>query len=320
MKLSTKVLKRGFYLLFLLFAVPFLTFTLVQWIPGDPAEIFLRWAQENPSPEQMRSLKREWGLDRPLGERYLQWLGGAVQGDLGRSWRTGRPVFQEIAEHFPATLELTVFSFLLILLVSTGSGFWAAFHRDRWIDRFFGLGTAVFLSFPNFWLGTLLIYFLGWKLQWFPLLGRGGMAHLFLPVITLAVPVASLQGRILRTRILELLDQEYIRFARAKGLRTGAVIKNHLIRNALPTMISLWGLTLGSLLGGSFVVESLFAWPGLGRLTVEAVLNRDQPLIQGTILLFAFIYGIINQIVEGLQKVLDPRLSTEIYRPEEGAF
>jgi peptide/nickel transport system permease protein len=318
--LLKRILSRILYGLLILAGVSFLTFALAQWIPGDPAEILLRGAQESPSQEQIQSLSKELGLDRPLWARYLSWSAGALRGELGLSWRTGRPVIQELADHLPATLELTCFAFLFIVGLSSLGGFVAALRRDKLTDRLFGLSTVVFLSLPNFWLGTLFIYFLGLKWNWFPLLGRGGFSHLILPVLTLGLPVASLQGRVLRTRVVGLMDREYIRFARAKGLKTRTIVKHHLIRNALPSVLSLWGLTLGSLLGGSFVVETLFAWPGLGRLTVEAVLHRDQPLIQGTLLFLALMYGIINQLVDILQKALDPRLKTESFSPEEGAF
>jgi peptide/nickel transport system permease protein len=319
MKGASGLIRKTAYFLLLLLGVSFLTFGLCQKIPGDPAEILLREGQEAPSTNQVLSMRRDLGLDRPLIERYFLWLGKVLQGDLGRSWRTGRAVGREILDHLPATLELTLFTFLLVVFITSLVGLMAALNKGRFLDRFSGFWAVLFLSLPNFWLGTLLIYFLALKLGWFPVLGRGGFSSLILPVVTLGLPVAALQSRILRTRVLELLNLEYIRFARAKGLGKGNLVKNHLLRNALPSVIALWGMTLGNLLGGSFVVETIFAWPGLGRLTVEAVLNRDQPMILGTVLLITLCFVLINQSVDSIQKVLDPRLKAESFQMGEKA-
>jgi ABC-type dipeptide/oligopeptide/nickel transport system permease component len=310
--------RKGAYFFLVLFGVSFLTFGLSLLGPGDPAEILLRGSQEAPSQEQIMSMRRDLGLNRSLVERYALWLGLVLKGDLGNSWRTGQPVLREITDHLPATLELTFFTFILVVLVSSATGFLSALKQDQPLDRLSGIWAVVFLSLPNFWLGTLLIYFLALKLNWFPVLGRGGFSHLVLPVLTLGLPVAALQSRVLRTRVLELLSRDDIRFARAKGLKTKTIVKNHLLRNALPSVIALWGLTLGNLLGGSFIVESIFSWPGLGRLTVEAVLNRDQPLIQGTVLFLALCFVVINQGVDWVKKVLDPRLKAESFQFSEG--
>jgi ABC-type dipeptide/oligopeptide/nickel transport system permease component len=318
MGLILNIGRQGAYFFLILFGVSFLTFVLSQLVPGDPAEILLRGSQEAPSQEQIMSMRRDLGLDKSLVERYALWLGRVLKGDLGDSWRTGQPVLREITDHLPATLELTFFTFILVVLVSSAAGFLSALKQDKPLDRLSGIWAVVFLSLPNFWLGTLLIYFLALKLNWFPVLGRGGFSHLVLPVLTLALPVAALQSRVLRTRVLELLSRDDIRFARAKGLKTKTIVKNHLIRNALPSVIALWGLTLGNLLGGSFIVESIFSWPGLGRLTVEAVLNRDQPLIQGTILFLTLCFAVINLGVDWVQKVLDPRLKAESFQFREG--
>jgi ABC-type dipeptide/oligopeptide/nickel transport system permease component len=318
MGLILNIGSKGTYFFLILFGMSFLTFGLSQWVPGDPAEILLRGSQEAPSQEQIRSMRRDLDLDRSVVERYVLWLGRVLKGDLGDSWRTGQPVLREITDHLPATLELTLFTFILVVLVSSAAGFLSALKQDKPLDRLSEIWTVIFLSLPNFWLGTLLIYFLALKLNWFPVLGRGGLVSLVLPVLTLGLPVAALQSRVLRTKVLELLGRDDIRFARAKGLKTRTIVKNHLIRNALPSVIALWGLTLGNLLGGSFIVESIFSWPGLGRLTVEAVLNRDQPLIQGTVLFLALCFVVINLGVDWVQKVLDPRLKAESFQFREG--
>jgi peptide/nickel transport system permease protein len=319
MKRFAGLSRKTAYFLLVLLGVSFLTFWLCQMIPGDPAEILLREGQEAPSPEQIQSMRRDLGLDDNLADRYRHWLGRVLKGDLGRSWRSGRPVIREIADHLPATLELTLFTFILVVLVSSTTGFLSALKQDKLLDRLSGIWAVLFLSLPNFWLGTMLIYFLALRLNWFPVLGRGGLSHLVLPVLTLGLPVAALQSRVLRTRVLELLNREYIRFAKAKGLKTRTLVKNHLIRNALPAVIALWGLTLGNLLGGSFIVETIFSWPGLGRLTVEAVLNRDQPMIQGAVLFITLCFVVINQGVDWVQKALDPRLKAESFQLGDGA-
>jgi len=295
------------YLVLVLLGISLVTFALGSLMPGDPAEILIRERIDNPSAEQVAGLRRELGLDQPFMHRYAVWLQRTLSGDLGRSWRTGQSVIREIAEAFPATLELALPAFGLIVVLSTGLGLISASRRDRWPDRF-GRGSAVLLlSIPNFWLATLLIYFLALKLGWLPVAGREGLRHLVLPVLTLALPAAAFQGRVLRAGILDILGQEYIRFARAKGLPPGLVFRNHVLKNALPAVASLWALSLGHLLGGSFIVESIFAWPGLGRLTVEAVLNRDLPLVQGAVLLITAFYVLVNRSLEWFLRFIDPR-------------
>jgi ABC-type dipeptide/oligopeptide/nickel transport system permease component len=300
--------RRAAYLALILLGISLVTFGLGRLIPGDPAEILLRERIENPSAKQVAELRRELGLERPFFYQYGAWLHRTLSGDLGRSWRTGQPVTREIAAALPATLELALLAFGLIVCLSTALGLISAARRNRWVDRVSRGWAVLLLSLPNFWLASLLIYFFSLKLGWLPVAGREGFRHLILPVLTLALPAAAFQGRVLRSGVLEILGQEYIRFARAKGLPPAAIFRHHVLKNALPAVASLWALSLGHLLGGSFIVESIFAWPGLGRLTVEAVLNRDLPLLQGTVLLMTLFYVLVNQGLEWFLGVIDPRV------------
>lgn len=300
--------RRAAYLALVLLGISMVTFGLGSLMPGDPAEILIRERVDNPSAEQVVGLRRELGLDRPFYHRYGAWLRRTISGDLGRSWHTGQSVTREIAAALPATVELALLSFGLIVCLSTTLGLISAVRRDSLTDRIGQGSTVLLLSIPNFWLATLLIYFLALKLGWLPVAGREGLLHLVLPVLTLALPAAAFQGRVLRSGVLEILGQEYIRFAQAKGLRPAVILGNHVLKNALPAVASLWALSLGHLLGGSFIVESIFAWPGLGRLTIEAVLNRDLPLLQGTVLLITFFYVTVNQGLEWFLGFIDPRV------------
>lgn len=308
------------YLLLVLWGVSFLSFGLSQLIPGDPAEILLKEFQDGHSLEQTTAYRQALGLDKGFVERYGIWLGQLCQGDLGRSWRTGRKVIDEIAARFPATLELALGSFLFVILLSSALGFIVAWNRNKSLDRTAGTLSVLFLSLPNIWLGTLLTLFFSFKLHWFPVIGRGGVLHLVLPVLTLGLPIAALQGRVLRTAVLEVMSRDHCRFALAKGLRPWAVFKAHVFKNALPSVISLWGITLGHLISGSFVVESIFSWPGLGRLMVEAVMNRDLPLIQGLVFLTAATFVIINKGLEWAITLLDPRLKASGIQTEGTLF
>ncbi|MFH0787380.1 MAG: ABC transporter permease, partial [Pseudomonadota bacterium] len=221
---------------------------------------------------------------------------------------------------FPATLELALFSFVFVILLSSVLGFIVVWNRNKSVDRAAGIFSVLFLSLPNIWLGTLLIFFFSLQLHWFPVVGRGGFTHLVLPVLTLGLPIAALQGRVLRTAVLEVLGRDHCRFALAKGLRPWTVFRSHILKNALPSVISLWGITLGHLISGVFVVESIFSWPGLGRLMVEAVMNRDLPLIQGLVFLTAAAFVIINHGVEWILKLLDPRLKAQGIQTEGVLF
>ncbi|MCF8033491.1 MAG: ABC transporter permease [Desulfarculaceae bacterium] len=297
--------------LVVLWGTSLVAFSLQIISPGDPAELILRTRYETPAPEKVAQLRQRMGLDRPAIEQYLAWLGRVARLDLGRSYRTGEPVSREIAARLPATLELALAAFALVVGLSVLLGLAAAWRRTRWLDRLLqpvGLGLV---SLPSYWLALLLIALFALDLGWLPVAGFGGPATLVLPALTLGLGVAAMQGRVLRVKVLEALGQDYLRFALAKGLGRGRIVLRHLLPNTLVPMITLWGMSLGSLLGGVVVVETIFAWPGLGRLLVEALLNRDLPLVQGVVLLMALLFIGSSLLADLLQRLLDPRLAGE---------
>jgi ABC-type dipeptide/oligopeptide/nickel transport system permease component len=299
---------RLLYLLIVFFGISLGTFALFALAPGDPAEIILRERSEAPDRKQIVLLRREMGLDDPWIVRYGHWMKKVCTGDWGESWRTGRPVWTEIAARGLATVELALASFFLVVAGSLFCGIFAALCQNRMPDRLIQAATVMASAMPSYWLGLVLIYFFSLKMNLFPVTGRGGWLHLVLPACTLALSVAVLQGRVLRAALVQILAMDYIRFAVSKGLGPWKIFIRHMLRNALPPMATLWGMSLGQLLGGAVIVESIFAWPGLGRLTVEAVMNRDIPLVQVMVLLMALIFVNINQIVEGLHRRWDPKV------------
>lgn len=294
-------------LLLVVWGVSLLTFALQALAPGDPAEVLLRARSESPSPERVAELRRELGLDHPWPAQYLAWLGRAARLDLGRSLRSGEAVTTEIAARLPATLELAGAAFFLVVLLSGLAGVWTAWRPSQAQDRLPRWLSLLLVSLPPYWLGLLLISGLALALGWLPAAGRDGWASLVLPALTLSLGIAAMQGRVLRVGVLEVLGQDYIRFAHAKGLGRVRVLWSHVLPAALGPLLALWGMTLGHLLGGAVVVETVFAWPGLGRLLVEAVLARDWPLVQGLVLFTTMVLVAANQAVDLAVRVLDPR-------------
>lgn len=302
------LIKRLLYLGLVLFGISIVTFSLFALAPGDPAEIILRDRQEAPSAESIVQLREELGLNDPMPLRYLGWLAKALRGDLGKSWQTGESVAAQMLDRLGATLELALATLVFVVLLSTALGVLGAIFKGRLIDRLLRAISILSLSLPNFWLGLLLIMLFALHWKWLPLIGRGGPAHLIMPVLTLGLAIAVMQGRVLRASLLEVISQDYVRFAYAKGLNSWAVLKRHLLRNALPPVLTMWGISLGHLLGGAIIVESIFSWPGLGKLAVDAVLARDIPLVQGAVLFMALVFVLANQLTDILHTWLDPRL------------
>ena len=299
------------YLLYVLLGISLLSFGLSALAPGDPAEIILRLRHETPTPEQIAELRLEMGLDRPLPLRYVHWLGSAVKGDLGRSWQSGEPVFSELAGRLPATLELALASFGFIVVFSTITGVLCGVGRNSMIDHTGRMLSILAMSVPSYWLGFLLVYLFSMKLGWLPVMGRGGPAHLLLPAVTLGLAATAMQGRVLRASLIEVLGQDHVRFAVAKGLKGRSVLLRHVLRNAMGPVATLWGISLGNLLAGSAVVETVFSWPGLGRLIVNAILSRDIPVLQGAVLLAALAVACANLAGDVVQKRINPRLGEE---------
>jgi peptide/nickel transport system permease protein len=298
-----------------LFGISIIVFLVISLIPGDPATAILGAFA---TPENVARINRELGLDRPLPVQYASWLMGVLQGDLGRSYSLDRPVAAEVMERFWPTILLAGAALFLCTLFGLLGGVIAAVKQYGWPDRLITLAVLVGISTPSFFLGILLILWFAVGLGWFPtggmyaLFGDGGIIellhHLALPAIALAVVATGVVARLTRANMLEVLRQDYVRTARAKGLREPAVIYRHAFRNALVNIIPIIGIQAGFVLGGAVYIESVFQWPGIGRMLVTAISTRDVLLVQGGVLVVAASFVLINLVTDVLQAVLDPRL------------
>ena len=282
-----------------------LVFLLIHLIPGDPVEVMLG---ETATAADKESLRRSLGFDRPLLTQYRSFLMNLAAGDLGRSLYEPAGVTQIIGARFPATFQLALCAMIAAILISFPLGALAALHRGGWIDRAALAFSLLGLSLPNFWLGPLLMIVFSIQLGWTPVSGRGGLGHLFLPAITLGLGMAAILVRILRASLIEAAHQEFVQTARAKGLREAKVWFKHVLRNALLSVVTIMSLQFGALLAGSLITETIFSWPGIGRLTIQAIQTRDYPLVQGCVLVIAASYVLINFFTDLLYKLVDPRV------------
>jgi peptide/nickel transport system permease protein len=282
-----------------------LVFFLIHMIPGDPVELMLG---ETASPSDLDKLRSDLGLDRPLAEQYGLFLTGLVRADLGDSYYYRRPVADVILEKLPATLELAGAAMAMALLIALPLGVAAAVRKDSFTDRSAMFASLVGISMPNFWLGPLLIILFSLKLGWLPVSGREGPASVILPAVTLGTALAALLSRMTRSAMLDVLGEDYLRTARAKGLAESAVIGRHALRNAMLPVLTIVGLQFGALLSGAVVTENVFAWPGLGTLLIQAINTRDYPLVQGCVLLIALGYVLANFVTDTLYALSDPRV------------
>jgi peptide/nickel transport system permease protein len=289
----------------LLLAVSVVVFSFVHALPGDPAVLFLG---EEATTENLARFRAKLGFDRPLIVQYGDWLGRALQGDLGRSIRTNQPVVQAIVERLPMTLRLLAFSMVISLAIAVPLGIVSAVKRNSGVDLASTFFALFGFSTPNFWLGLILIYVFALLLRWLPASGFDGMRSLILPSITLGTALAALVTRQLRSGMLEVLRQDYVRTAQAKGLADRMVIGKHALKNALISVVTVIGLQIGALLGNTIITESLFALPGVGRLMIDSVFSRDFFVVQGVILFLAVGYVVANLVVDILYSYLDPRI------------
>ena len=291
-----------------LFGVATLVFSLIHLIPGDPAQAMLG---ETAPQADVEELRRRLGLDRPLLEQYVAFLSGAVRGDLGTSLRTGEPVVSQVASRIPATAELAAAAMFVALLVALPLGIAAAVWRGTAIDRGATALALAGVSVPNFWLGPLLAIVFAIELGWLPVSGRGTPAHLVLPAISLGAALAAILARMTRATLLEELREPYVQAARGRGAsRTRAVLR-HAFRNSLIPIVTLLGLQFGAVLTGAVITETIFAWPGIGRLLIQSIGFRDYPLVQGCILFIAVTYVAVNLVTDLVYGVLDPRIRYE---------
>jgi peptide/nickel transport system permease protein len=299
----------------ILFGLSIIVFGMMTMIPGDPATAILG---AYATPENVERLNRQLGLDRTLVEQYFIWLGNLLQGDMGRSYALNRPVADEVFERFGATLILAGTSLVLCSIFGLIAGIASAVHQFSWTDRIVTLLVLIGISTPSFWLGLLLIMLFAVQLQWLPASGMyaiygGGdlpdlLAHLIMPALTLAVVATAVIARLTRTAMLEVLRQDYIRTARAKGLSERRVIYRHAFKAALVAVIPVIGIQAGFVLGGAVYIETVFQWPGIGRMLVNAISTRDLLLVQGGVLVVAASYVLFNLLADVAQTIVDPRL------------
>jgi ABC-type dipeptide/oligopeptide/nickel transport system permease component len=296
---------RLLYTLPVIWLVVSLVFLLIHLVPGDP---ILQMLGEGAPAADLQAARQVYGLDAPLGEQYLHYWRGVLHGDLGPSLRFNQKVSRLIAQRYPYTLQLTLTALLVAVLLSIPAGVRSAQRRNCWDDRVISVVSLFALSFPNFALGPVLILFFAIQLGWLPVSGSGTAAHLVLPAITMGGALAAILTRMVRTSMLEELSQDYIRTARAKGLPERSVVYRHALRNALIPVITVLGLQFSSLLAGAIVTETIFSWPGIGRLTIQAISNRDYYLVQGCILAIGLTYVAVNFLTDLLYSVANPRI------------
>ena len=296
---------RLLYTLPVLWLVVSVVFLLIHLVPGDPIEAMLG---EGSASADVQVARHAYGLDLPIGQQYLRYWNGVLHGRLGQSIRLNEDVGRVIWERYPYTLRLTVAALIVALLLSIPAGVRSAQRRDRWDDRLLSVVSLFGLSFPNFALGPILILLFAIKLGLLPVSGSGTWEHLVLPSITLGGALAAILTRMVRTAMLEELGQDYIRTARAKGLNERTVVYKHALRNAMIPVLTVIGLQFGSLLAGAIVTETIFSWPGIGRLTITAISNRDYFLVQGCILAIGLTYIVVNLLTDVLYAVVNPRI------------
>ena len=292
----------------MLFGVATLVFSLIHLVPGDPVQAMLG---ESASPADVAVLRARLGLDRPLVAQYVAFLGGVATGNLGTSLRTNQPVAVAIGERIPATFELALTAIVVAMLIALPLGIVAAVRAGTALDHA-AITAAMFgISIPTFWLGPLLaIVFAVW-LGWLPVSGYGTAAHVVLPALTLGAPLSAVLARITRASLIEELREPYVLAARARGVSAARAVMNHAFRNSLIPIVTVLGLQLGSVLTGAVITETIFAWPGVGRLLVQAIAARDYPTVQGCILFIAVTYVAVNLLIDLLYGVLDPRIRYE---------
>jgi peptide/nickel transport system permease protein len=329
-----KLLERLLHLVPVMLGVSAIVFLMILATPGDPVDIML--GEQQATPAQREALRADMGLNLPAYQRFLHFLGNAATGHFGQSFYHRRPVSEVILERLPATVELSAAALLIGLVLAVPLGVLAAVRKNTWMDRLATVGSLLGVSMPGFWFGLLLILLLGVQLQWLPISGRSDLAgrvpvvttmltldallagdfqafasalrHLVMPALTLGLPMAAVLMRVTRASMLEVLQQDYVTFAHAKGVTRARVLFVHALKNALIPTVTMAALEVGSLLGGSMIVETVFGWPGLGRVVVEAIFTRNYPLIQAAILLYALTYVVVNFLADLLYTTLNPRV------------
>ncbi|HIE31217.1 MAG TPA: ABC transporter permease [Methanosarcinales archaeon] len=308
------ILKRVFQLVPALLLVSVVSFSIIYFAPGDPAEVLCTGPDGNVHPKSVEEFRIKMGLDKPLHIQYLIWLNNVLHGDFGYSYRSEKPVFDHIKRAFKATFKLSVVSLIVSLVISIPLGIVSAIKQNSTMDVSCMVGASLGVSMPNFWLGLLLMLLFGVYLNWLPVAGYGtggDLEHIILPAITLGTGSAAVTARLMRSSMLEALGQDYIQTARAKGVSERVVIGKHALKNALIPVVTMVGLNFGYLLDGSVVVETIFGWPGLGRLIVDSINMRDYMMIQGCMVFVAILFVAVNLIVDISYRYIDPRICYE---------
>lgn len=299
------LIKRLFSTIPVLIGISLLLFFMLRMLPGDPAQVL---AGQMATPQEIENIRRQLGLDRPIYEQYVTYLSRLARFDLGRSARTQNPVTEEIWARLPNTLLLAVVAITLACLLGIPAGIISAVRPYSWIDYLVTTSALFGMSMPVFWLGLMLMVVFSIILKWLPAGGTGSWQHVILPSITLAAFVVAFIARMTRSTMLETLSQDYTTTARSKGLKERVVVIKHALKNAMIPIITVVGLQFGLLLGGAVLTETVFAWPGLGRLIVDSILARDYPVIQGAILIFGLLYILVNLVVDLIYALVDPRI------------
>lgn len=293
---------------FLLLGITFLSFLLVYYSPGDPAVIALSKSGMKASEEVVEAKRKEMGLDQPIGVQYARWLGNLLKGDLGESYKSGKPVAVELKKAIFPTLLLTVVSMALTILLSTPLGILCAKYKDGVFDSVMRVITYLFASFPSFFIALMFMYIFSLKLGWFSVIGSVSLRGIVMPALVLSLALASWYIRQVRGIVLKEMEKEYVEGLRSRGISERRILFVHVLKNCLFPLITLFGISFGLMLGGSTLVESIFSWPGVGRLAVASISARDYPVIQAYVVWMAVIFLIINAAVEFICKILDPRV------------
>lgn len=308
--MRTYLLRRVLTIIPILIGISFLAFILINFSPSDPAEVALRVNEITPTPEAIAGMRAELGLDRPFFIRYADWLTASLQGDFGRSFVNKKPVLEEISRALPATLLLSAAALAITVVISVTAGVLCAIYEgsigDRLIRAFVFWGTAM----PSFWAGLLFIWLFAVKLDLFPTSGMNGPGSIVLPAVTMALTYISVYIRLIRNNMIQNKQENYVLYARARGL-SKQLINQHILKNSLQSSLTAFGMSIPKFIAGTVIIENIFAWPGIGRLCVTAIFNRDYPVIQAYILLMAVLFVVCNLLVDIVSAWIDPRLRQE---------
>lgn len=307
-KMLQSVLKKLGSFLIILLGITFLSFLLSYLSPSDPVEIMMKKKGNMVSEEVIERKREELGLNQPLVVQYVNWLKGIVKGDFGTSYKSNKPVLQEIQKCLPYTIKLTLLSMFLTIVISTPLGVLCARYKDGWLDNILRFVTYLFSSLPSFFLALVLMYFFALKLKWFPVIAKGSTGGIVMPALVLSLTLAAWYIRQVRAIVLGELEKEYIDGLLARGVSETKIMFGHVLRNCLMPLVTLVGISFGTMLGGSTIVESIFTWPGVGKMAVDSITSRDYPVIQGYVVWMALIFLFINALVEISYSLLDPRL------------